>query len=73
MRRLAVLAQRFAVVSGQKHERPAVEAGPFEVFEKRFERRVGVGHFPVIKAAFEPGFIRLRRRVRLVGIPEMDP
>ena len=74
MGRLAVLAERLAVVGGQDHERAAVLALLEDRPQQRLERRVGRGDLAVVgvrRAVGEGGRGHVRR-VRLVEVDERE-
>ncbi len=60
-RRLAVLAERLAVVRGHHHERVGLPPGCEDRLEQRRERRIGRRHLAEVRIA------RPSRRERLAG------
>src|SRR5207247_2488039 len=64
---LTMLAQRLAVVGQHGHDRVLVPPRGLEGLQDPAELRVGEGHLAVVEMALEPGSVRRRRRVGMVG------
>jgi hypothetical protein len=73
VRQLAVLSERFPVVGGEDDERSLPGTQTLDLRQKRADLGVDVGRFPRIGIFPIPGGERLGRRVRRVGVPEVDP
>ena len=73
---LAVFAERLAVI-GHDHDNRAIEtSGRFELLQQTSDQRVGGRNLTVVRPlrrCREPRSIRLRRRIRTVGIVKVHP
>ena len=73
VRRLAVLAQRLAVVRGEDDQRPGARPVREERLEQAPERGVGRRHLALVGLVPEPRRQRLGGLVGEVGLVEVDP
>ena len=73
MNRLAVLAERLAVIRGDCHERAVADAEPRQSRVESADEFVGPGDLAVVWLARIAGRIRLRRLVGRVRIVQVDP
>jgi hypothetical protein len=71
--RLTVLAERFAVVGREDDDQAGFASTRSQSREKPAERLIDEGDFAVIGPVPETAEIRLRRRVRNMGVEAMDP
>ena len=70
---LAVLAKRFAVIGDDQNRRRREQAALPKMIEKPADRRVGIGHFAVVRAVAVRGGERRRWRVGRMRIEHMNP
>ena len=71
--RLAVVAEPLAVIAGEDDQRVVEEAALVEGTPEVADERVGVGHLAVVRPSRITRLERLLRRVRLVGVVEVEP
>ena len=67
-----VLAQGFSVVSGQDDKGLFRQFLAFQIVKQLPQLRIDIGNFSGVQVSFEFLAEWLRRRIRIVGIPDMN-